>query len=68
VRGLEAAPGRALPMGLVLGGSLGNVLDRIRAGGVTDFIDLRVWPVFNLADVAITVGIGLLAIGLIRRR
>jgi signal peptidase II len=67
-RGLEAAPGRALPMGLVLGGSLGNVLDRVRAGGVTDFIDLRVWPVFNLADIAITVGIGLLAIGLIRRR
>jgi signal peptidase II len=66
-RGLGAAPGRAVPMGLVLGGSLGNVLDRIRAGGVTDFIDLRIWPVFNLADIAITVGIGLLAIGLIRR-
>jgi len=67
-RGLEAAPGRALPLGLVLGGSLGNLLDRIRTGGVTDFIDLRVWPVFNLADIAITVGIALLAMGLIRRR
>jgi signal peptidase II len=66
-RGAKAAPERALPMGLVLGGSLGNVLDRIRAGGVTDFIDLRVWPVFNLADIAITVGIGLLVIGLTRR-
>jgi len=66
-RGAKTARERALPMGLVLGGSLGNVLDRIRAGGVTDFIDLRVWPVFNLADIAITVGIGLLVIGLTRR-
>lgn len=67
-RGLEAAPGRAVALGLVLGGSLGNLLDRIRTGGVTDFIDLRVWPVFNLADVAITAGIALLGIGLMRRR
>jgi signal peptidase II len=66
-RGLEAA-GRAVPLGLVLGGSLGNLVDRIRTGGVTDFIDLRVWPVFNVADIAITVGIALLAIGLVRRR
>lgn len=67
-RGLESAPGRAPALGLVLGGSLGNLLDRVRTGGVIDFIDLRVWPVFNLADVAITVGIGLLAIGLVLRR
>ena len=67
-RGLERSPGHALPLGLVLGGSCGNLVDRIRTGGVTDFIDLRVWPVFNLADVAITVGIALLALGLMRGR
>ncbi|MDH4180316.1 MAG: signal peptidase II [Armatimonadota bacterium] len=67
-RGLDAAPARALPLGLVLGGSLGNLLDRIRTGAVTDFIDLRVWPVFNLADIAITVGIALLAMGIARKR
>ncbi len=66
--GLARAPGRGLPLGLVLGGALGNLLDRIRTGGVLDFIDLRVWPVFNLADAAITVGVGLLAIQVARRR
>ncbi len=64
---VEASPGQALPLGLVLGGSLGNLLDRIRTGGVTDFFDLRVWPVFNLADAGITIGIVLLALGLVRR-
>lgn len=65
---LARAPGRSIPLGLVVGGALGNLLDRIRSGGVLDFIDLRVWPVFNLADVAITVGVGLLAIEVARRR
>ena len=65
--GLGRAPGRALPLGLILGGSLGNLSDRLRTGGVIDFIDLRVWPVFNFADIAITVGMALLAISLIRR-
>lgn len=64
---VETSPGQALPLGLVLGGSLGNLLDRIRTGGVTDFFDLRVWPVFNLADAGITIGIVLLALGLVRR-
>ena len=44
----------------VLGGALGNLIDRLRFGYVVDFIDLRVWPVFNLGDSAITVGIALL--------
>ncbi len=45
---------------LVLGGAIGNLIDRVWLGYVVDFIDLRVWPVFNLADSAITVGVGLL--------
>ena len=46
-----------LPTGLLLGGALGNVLDRVRDGAVTDFIKVPHWPAFNLADVAITVGV-----------
>ena len=41
---------------LILGGAIGNLIDRITLGYVIDFIDLRVWPVFNIADSAITVG------------
>ncbi|HZO37260.1 MAG TPA: signal peptidase II [Solirubrobacteraceae bacterium] len=46
-----------LPTGLLLGGALGNVLDRVRAGAVTDFVKLPAWPAFNLADTAITFGV-----------
>jgi signal peptidase II len=46
-----------LPTGLLVGGALGNVLDRLRDGSVTDFIKLPLWPAFNLADLAITVGV-----------
>ena len=53
---------------VILGGSLGNLIDRLRFGYVVDFIDLRVWPVFNLADSAITVGVGLLLWQAFRRR
>ncbi len=48
-------------LGLILGGALGNALDRVVFGSVTDFIDLRFWPVFNLADSAIVVGAVILA-------
>ena len=41
---------------LILGGAIGNLIDRIFFGYVIDFIDLQVWPVFNLADSAITIG------------
>lgn len=47
-------------LSLMLGGAVGNLIDRVRLGSVIDFIDLRVWPVFNLADSAITIGVGLL--------
>ncbi len=46
-----------LSTGLLLGGALGNVVDRVRDGFVTDFLKLPHWPAFNVADVAITVGV-----------
>jgi signal peptidase II len=46
-----------LATGLIVGGALGNLADRIRADAVTDFIDPPYWPAFNLADVAITSGV-----------
>jgi signal peptidase II len=50
-----------LPTGLLLGGAVGNVLDRLREGSVTDFIKLPLgWPPFNLADASITIGVVLL--------
>ena len=47
-------------VGLVLGGSASNLVDRLRLGHVTDFLDLDYWPAFNLADTFIVVGVGLL--------
>jgi signal peptidase II len=50
-----------LPTGMLLGGALGNLLDRVRTGSVTDFIQLPLgWPPFNLADVSIVLGVALL--------
>jgi signal peptidase II len=56
----QASPLLTVALGLILGGALGNLLDRIRLGYVVDFIDLRWWPVFNLADSAVVVGVALL--------
>lgn len=47
-------------LGLVLGGSIANLVDRVRLGRVTDFLDLEAWPAFNLADTFIVVGVALL--------
>lgn len=66
--GLSRRPDYAAPLGLVLGGSLGNLLDRLRLGAVVDFVDLGWWPVFNLADVTITAGFALLTLRLVRPR
>jgi len=52
-------------LGLMLGGALGNLVDRLRYGFVVDFVDVRVWPVFNLADASISTGVCLLAFFLI---
>lgn len=49
-----------IAMGLILGGALGNVIDRVRLGYVVDFIQVAWFPIFNLADSAITVGAALL--------
>lgn len=51
-------PGAWVPTGLLLGGAVGNLIDRLaRDDGVTDFIKLPLWPAFNVADMAITVGV-----------
>ena len=56
----------ATAIGLIIGGALGNILDRLRIGAVTDFIDAHYggshWPTFNLADVAIVCGVTLLVL------
>jgi signal peptidase II len=62
------APGLWLPVGVVLGGALGNLADRAREGTVIDFIDPLVWPAFNIADMAIVGGVlGLLYLSSGRR-
>ena len=56
-------------LGLVLGGALGNAFDRIlNGGGVTDFINFHFWPVFNVADSAISIGVVLLIAGYLIRK
>jgi len=46
-----------LPTGMLLGGAVGNLIDRIRLGWVTDFIKIPHWPAFNVADIAVTLGV-----------
>ncbi len=55
-----------ISLGLILGGTVGNLIDRLSAGYVTDFIDFSFWPAFNLADSAVVVGAILLAYSIIR--
>ena len=49
-----------IAFGLQLGGAIGNLIDRFRLGHVTDFIDIGPWPIFNIADSSIVIGIGLM--------
>jgi signal peptidase II len=60
------APGIWVAAGLVAGGALGNLVDRLRAGEVTDYVEIGSWPPFNLADVAITVGVAVFALVFLR--
>lgn len=55
-----------LPLALILGGAIGNLIDRLRFGYVVDFLDFRVWPVFNFADSCISIGAFLLFLLIIR--
>jgi len=61
-----------LAIGLVFGGAVGNLIDRARFGAVVDFVDVHWgnyhWPAFNVADSAITIGVGLLALRLLSHR
>lgn len=54
--------------GLLLGGAVGNLADRIQSGLVVDFLDFRIWPVFNIADIAICAGAGMLIFDIWQRR
>ena len=53
---------------LILSGAIGNLIDRIRLGAVIDFLDFRIWPVFNIADSAITIGAILLAYSMLFKK
>ena len=55
-----------ISLGLQLGGAVGNLIDRLLYGHVVDFIDFKLWPVFNLADTSIVLGVALLALALLR--
>lgn len=72
---LASSPGeriQRLALGLILGGAVGNIVDRVRLGEVVDFIQVGVsghyWPIFNVADSAVTVGAVLLGIAYLRDR
>jgi signal peptidase II len=68
-----ASPFLAVAIGLIIGGAVGNVIDRIRLGAVVDFLDFHIgylhWPAFNLADSAICIGVAAMLLdGLLLRR
>ena len=68
-----SSPFLAIAIGLIIGGAVGNVIDRIRLGAVVDFLDFHVgylhWPAFNLADSAICIGVAAMLLdGLLLRR
>ena len=64
-RGGSRHPVLPAALGLLIGGSVSNLVDRVRLGHVTDFLDLRWWPAFNLADSFIVVGVAILLLALV---
>lgn len=64
-RAAQRHPLLPVSLGLVIGGSVSNLIDRVRLGHVTDFLDFDYWPAFNLADTFIVVGVGLLFASLV---
>ena len=53
-----------LGVGMLFGGAVGNLIDRIRTGLVVDFFDFKIWPIFNIADIFIVVGVGMIIIAM----
>ncbi|MFW6014243.1 MAG: signal peptidase II [Nanoarchaeota archaeon] len=64
---IRADKKEVIPIALIIGGALGNLLDRALHGGVIDFIQISIWPVFNIADIAITLGVTMLIIKIIKK-
>lgn len=62
----QAGPLYHWALGLVAGGAIGNLVDRVRYTKVIDYLDFRIWPVFNLADTAICIGVGLILLDAFR--
>jgi signal peptidase II len=67
----EKTPLARWALALILGGAIGNLIDRIRLGEVIDFLQFGIgrlyWPIFNVADIAVSIGVGLLALHLFRK-
>jgi lipoprotein signal peptidase len=58
----------AIGLGVALGGAASNLIDRVHHGGIVDFINVKIWPVFNIADAAIVIGVGAAALALLGGR
>ena len=65
---LQQPPIMRLGAALLVGGALGNLIDRTRLGKVVDFLDFRIWPIFNVADIAICVGVGLILLAMFKEQ
>lgn len=68
MKGEKAFGHPTLALGLIVGGAMGNLMDRLRFGSVVDFLDFRIWPVFNVADSCITIGAVLIAWSLLKAK
>lgn len=64
----KSTQGSRIALYLILSGAVSNLIDRLRLGAVIDFLDFRIWPVFNLADTAITIGAILLTYSLLFKK
>ena len=64
---MRADKREVMPIAFIMGGAIGNLIDRVLHGGVIDFIQVSIWPIFNIADIAISLGVILLIIRLIKK-
>lgn len=67
-RHVEMPRMQRIALAMILGGAVGNWIDRVRFGAVIDFFDFRIWPVFNIADSAITIGVGIFALAILLKK